>query len=514
MRKLSSRLTSHPAASGGAAVGIAFLALYTYTLAPDVLGHDSGDWEAAGALLGLSHSPGSPAYTIIGWLFSRVPIGSLAARVNFVSAVIGAAGVAAVFVLMYMLVRHWLPALISAVTLGVAGLWWSQASVAEPYNSVPAAIAVLLILLLLWHRNGTVKLVWAGALIIGVELAYHPTLLYFTPVLLAGVIVLGPWRKLLSIKGVAPVVVLLIAGLSIYAYLPIRSALNPPVFTEKIGSLTGLWMFVTVREARTTGSFGVHVPGITEIRARLSELMLQGYLPPFVFLVFGPALTLLYPKVLSRLRASRRFLLFLLGGGIFHIIVIFAISGVFIQYYMPLLLYFAIWTGFSMYLIMVVADAYLPREKLRLIPVVALAAVYFVFLALGVHQVWPFVNHRQDRGMRDFSNFVFKNAQPGAVILANWESYTGLIYAQKVDGQGRDVTIEAVSQDAWRSVLPRIRAQHPGAEIMLARTLPFNDSSGTSKIGSWFFIEVKGRTYQDQKHGTPGPASVELYRVQ
>ncbi len=463
--------------------------------------------------MGISHSPGSPAYTIIAWLISRAPLGSLPARVSFVSALMGAAGVVAVFVFMLMLLDRWLPALVSALALGLGGQWWSQASVAEPYNAIPTIIAVLLILLLLWQRKGDIRLVWGGALLAAVGLAYHPTLLYFIPVLLAGVFVLGPWRKLLKPKPLLVTLLLIAAGLSFYAYLPIRSATNPAVLYQKIDSLGRLYRFVTVSEARSTGTFAAKLPGQEQLRERLSEVVRQGYYPSFAFLVFGPAITLLYPVVFRTIKRMRRFLIWLSAGAFFHMAVVFAISGIFVQYYLPVLLYFSIWTGFSVYLVVTAAGAYLEKGRFSRAPGIITAVIYMGVLALGLPHLWPFVNHHNDHGMRKFGNWAFSQAKPDAVILANWDSAPGLLYMQKVEGERPDLKIYTVPPDTWRNNLSDIEKQHPGAQVLLARSLPFDNRAGTRAIGSWYFISVKGRTYQDQDHGLPWPAAVQLFEV-
>ncbi len=511
--RLWSAARRYPHFIASAFLGLAFLTLYTYTLAPGLLGHDCGDWQAAGATLGISHSPGSPAYTIITWLVSLVPVGNLPARVSFVSALVGAAGVIAVYVFMLMLLGRWLPALVSALTLGFGGQWWAQSSVADPYNAIPAMIAVFLILLLLWQRKGDIRLVWGGAFLAAFGFAYHPTILYFIPVLLAGVLVLGPWRKLLKPKALLVTLLLIILGVSFYAYLPIRSATNPAVLYEKIDSLGRLYRFVTVSGARSTGSFAVTVPGQELLRERLSEVVRQGYYPSFAFLVLAPAITLLYPVVLRKLKQLRRYLIWLAAGAFFHMAVVFAISGVYLQYYLPLLLYFSIWTGFSLYLVMTTAGAYLEKGRFRQVPGIITAVIYMGVLALGLPHIWPFVNHHDDHGMRTFGNWAFSQAKPGAVILANWDSEPGLLYMQKVEGQRPDLKIYAVPPDTWRNNLNDVRKKYPKAQVLLARSLPFDNRAETRAIGSWYFISIKGRTYQDQDHDLPWPAAVQLFEV-
>lgn len=494
-------------------IGIATLVLYSITLAPDILAHDSSEWQAAAATLGISHSPGSPAYIITGWLFSQFPLGSQPARVSFISVVVGAGGVVALFVFMLMLLDRWLPALVAAASLAVAGLWWSHASVATPYNFVPAIIAVFFIMLLLWQRKGDLWLVWAGALMFGLGLGYHLTLIYFLPTVVAGLVVLGPWRKLLKPKAALLTLLFFAIGFSVYAYVPIRSAAEPPILASKVDSLSSFYRYVTAKEQRGLGYHGIlRFPAASELKDRFVEVVRQGYYPSYAFLVLGPAVVLLYPAVWPSLKRRQRLLVFLAAGAAAHMLFVISFSGQFAQYYMPLLLYFAIWAGLSVWLIMLMADAYLPAGRLRLLPVALVGAIYFGVLVVGAVQKWDFANHRQDFGMRQYVNWVFENAGPDAVVMANWDIYTGLLYAQKVDGQRPDLEIRLISEQ-WRGFYLQARAQNPAAQILLARTLPLEDEKGLKAVGPEFFLSIKGRTYQDRSHGEPYPAAVKLYEV-
>jgi 4-amino-4-deoxy-L-arabinose transferase-like glycosyltransferase len=502
-----------PRVIGAVLSGVAFFGLYCYTQAPDVLASDCGDWEAAGATLGISHSPGSPAYTIISWIFSHVVLYSnMAARVNLVSAVVGAIGVAAVFVFMIMLFDRWLPALIAAATLGLGGQWWAHASVAQPYNAVVTIIAVLLILLLLWQRSGDVRLIWGGSFLTGFGLSYHPSLLYFTPVLMAGLFVLGPWRKVLKLKAILLTLVFLALGLSIYAYLPIRSATNPAITYGKIDSLSSFFNFISASDARRTGAVEPGVPGAEVLQDKLSTVVRQGYFPSYAYLTFAAAIILLYPAVWSRLKSRSRMLIFLFLGALVHMAIIFAVSRIYVHYYLPLLLYFSIWSGFSMFLIMTMAEAYIKEGWTRKVPVVTAAAVYIIVLSLGIPTIWPFVNHHEDLSMRDYANMVFGRAKPGAVILADWPSYGGLRYEQQVEGKRPDLEIISVSPENWRENLAEVRSQQP-SQILTSHNYPFTKEDNAVTLSDGYRVSIKGRTYQDVRHGEPYPFVLQLFEI-
>jgi hypothetical protein len=63
------------------------LALYVTTLAPSVLPGDSGEFQFAVPTLGIPHPTGYPLYLVLGKLLSLVPVGSIAYRLNLLSAI-------------------------------------------------------------------------------------------------------------------------------------------------------------------------------------------------------------------------------------------------------------------------------------------------------------------------------------------------------------------------------------------------------------------------------------------
>jgi tetratricopeptide (TPR) repeat protein len=71
-------------------VFIASLIVYARTLAPTVTLIDSGELIVAASSLGVAHPPGFPLYVLLAHLATRVPVGSVAVRVNFASALFAA----------------------------------------------------------------------------------------------------------------------------------------------------------------------------------------------------------------------------------------------------------------------------------------------------------------------------------------------------------------------------------------------------------------------------------------
>ena len=122
--------------SDGAAIvaaGLGPLALYTLTMPRTVVLEDDGLFLMAGEHLGISHPPGYPLYTLLCWLFMRLP-GNPAVLGHLSSAVLGAMACATLYVCARLLGSVRLAALGAAWLFGASSHFWSQAIIAEVYT--------------------------------------------------------------------------------------------------------------------------------------------------------------------------------------------------------------------------------------------------------------------------------------------------------------------------------------------------------------------------------------------
>ena len=78
-------------------IGLGFFvitsAIYIFALCPTIHPRDNPDILTAAITLGIPHSPGYPLFTMLGHLFSKIPLGTLPWRVNLMSAIFSAASV-------------------------------------------------------------------------------------------------------------------------------------------------------------------------------------------------------------------------------------------------------------------------------------------------------------------------------------------------------------------------------------------------------------------------------------
>ena len=118
---------------GALAAGLAF-GLYWFTLAPTVMWYDMGEFAVGSGVLGIGHNSGYPLYMILGKLFTLLPIGDVAYRVNLMSAVWGSASVFLLFLIVRKTTKNDFAGFIPAVTIAVGSTFWSSAVWAEAYT--------------------------------------------------------------------------------------------------------------------------------------------------------------------------------------------------------------------------------------------------------------------------------------------------------------------------------------------------------------------------------------------
>ena len=204
------------------------LAIYVITLAPTVSGEDSGELITAAYTLGVAHPPGYPLWCLLGKLFTLVPIGTVAARVNFMSAFFAALAVFVVSLIIIKTTKNRLAGFAGALFLAFSSEFWEQSIIAEVYGLNSFLVVLAVFLLLLWYQHRRPKPLMAFALVFGLGLCNHNTMMLLGPVFLGFVLFIDPkfwfrWKLYLTCTIIA------VSCLAIYAYLPIRSAVNPPV---------------------------------------------------------------------------------------------------------------------------------------------------------------------------------------------------------------------------------------------------------------------------------------------
>jgi hypothetical protein len=227
------------------ALALTALALFVYilTLTPSLsyLSPDGNELATIPYLLGLAHSPGYPVYTWMGKLFTLLPFGDIAHRVNLMSAVMGALSTAGLYLLITVFLNPRIAspvlrraaALCSAMLFAFSLTFWSQSVIAEVYAPNIAFIALTLLALLHWERTRRDRDFFLFALVYGLSLGTHISNLGFAPAFIVFILLTDrstlkhPRWWLAAIAGFG-------IGILQYLWLPLRAdTLNDRMMLER-----------------------------------------------------------------------------------------------------------------------------------------------------------------------------------------------------------------------------------------------------------------------------------------
>ena len=437
----------------GAVVALFVGVLYLGTLAPTVLPYgvpdtlDSPMLQAAVPTLGIGHPTGYPTYMMLTHLFTYLPFGDVAYRVNLASAVYGVGAVSAVYVAGLLLARRILAAAAGALAFGVSGAFWSEAGIAEVYTLAALFLAAVMCALLLWRDRRNDRFLLLGAFLTGLSLTHHLSSVFVVPAGLAFVY--------LTDRGVYARTGLLLRGLGLFAlgllpllYLPVRAVMDAPL-NEADPSTPGRFLTLVTggsflaessEAGRECSPSALAQAGAADKLALFGREVLDQY--PAVFLVLA-ALTLVY--LLYADRAAAALLGTVVAGSVAHGLV-YVWLGIedFAAFLIPALLALALCASAGLGLLLRFTERSRPNPGRVLI-----LALSVLLLAL------PFLSARTGYEQHDRSGdlegrravaAVARNAERGATILHHRSPLWYMVLGEE---RRRDLTLVDPFCTSW-----------------------------------------------------------------
>jgi hypothetical protein len=438
----------------GLLVALFALAVYLMTLAPSVTFIDSGELATVACTLGIAHPTGYPLFTLIGWVFSRLPIATEEiVRLNMMAAVFCAAGVFLFYQLMHFLLGIVLttkgnstPATLVAsagasLLLAFSETYWSQATSIEVYSLHVFCLSLVLLCFMkanYYQRNlpgmksekqVLTETSWwmLFAFTLGLAFTNHMTTVLLAPGLLYLYFAVQggskeSWRRVLRMG------IPFLIGLSVYLYLPIRASRNAllnwgnPVSLERFmwhlsGKQFRVWLFSSTEAAGKQLSYFINSL-------------------PLEFAYIGVILALI--GMIVSFRANRKLAIGLLL--LFLSCVLYSINYDIhdIDSYF-LLAYFcvAVWSGYAVLQIYMWA-----KDKAFSQPRVIVALIVVACLA-------PLCTHykKNDESsnylVEDYTKNMFASVQPNALVISyQWDFWVSAsYYYQTVKGLRPDIAV-------------------------------------------------------------------------
>ncbi len=449
---------------------LAFLA-YRLTAAPAVLPGDAGEFQFTVPLAGVSHATGYPLYHVLGWAWSWLYRRNPAQGVNHFSALWGGVAVALFYLLAYEALKQltvhlrWRSraGLVAAVaTLIFAGnpTLWAQATQAEVYTLQAALVAGLLGAALAVGGRETrpdtrpprpLTIGATVALLLGLGLTHHLSILLFLPGLLVYLFLVRP--DIFAPRNLLRLAPFLFLPLLLYLYIPLRLPASP-------------WLKLSLAPGQTLDLFDNSVGGILRftlglgfapaLRGPAAAIAQIPVAAQNLFLHFGWVGLALIALGLIALILEDQLPALLLTGVSFLCLTIFNLFyGIqdIAAYYIPPYLIATLWLGLGLaYAVDLLTRVINPKARPYLLPLTlaALAIPYFHFQThrseFDRSDAYATTFRWQEILTLGFSQGKLPGELPGklpadAILISNdRDEITPLLYFQHVLGQAPHLT--------------------------------------------------------------------------
>ena len=430
---------------------------YLLTLSPTVSWIDSGELATICSNLGIAHPTGYPVYTLIGRLFTLLPLGSPLQNLNLLSLFFISFSnlflflvLNTIFELLFPeLQRSWRSyiSLLSTLIFSFSPTLWSQATSNEVYalNSLLNAILFYLILSQL-NLRAKGKLAQSDKylnlffFLYGLSFGNHlSTVLLFPGFIFLFLMVYG--KSFFEKKRIFLLLSFFILGISVYLYLPIRSSLNPILNWGDTSSLSNLkrhisgWQYRVWMFSESSQAFWESFRNY--LRLFYSQFPL--YFLPWIILGF-----------VILLKKNWKVFISLLSIFIFTIFygINYQIPDI-DPYFLPSFLAAAVWLGCGIAWLF----SFLHKRK-RNVPVFAIALIV-------LFSVLPFINlfrnyFKQDESKNyfayDYAGNILRSIKKDSIVLTKiWDHYSPWLYLKYVENKRPDVRFidTELSRRSW-----------------------------------------------------------------
>jgi len=464
--------------------------LYFLTAARDIVIGDTPELITAAVTLGVAHAPGYPLFTMLGHLFSLLPLGPIPFRVNLLSVVCNSLAIGVVYLTAAHLTRSRVTAMVAALALAVNPTFWEWSLVAEvfPLNNLLAT--VLISLLVLWHEQPQRTHLLIGAFFVaGLALTNHQTI-----VLLAPAFCFLLWRQRAILRAQPRIfligVIVFSIGLLPYAYILWASAHHPAYNWGNVSSFRDVIDLIARRSYGATRL--VNTPGYT-----------GG--PPWprlvaLFVSFGWLAGILICAGAIEAYRSRRWyfwftlIAFVLAGPFFvwitNLNLASAPAGLFVLQRFFLLSHVILAPLMAFGVLLIARLIARHRPSLSILALRLTAAACLIAFSASVVMNYRHLDQSRNFMARGFGEDVFALARPHSILLVTGDGFAfPLIYLQKVEHLRTDTTLVVLPMLLGDWYARQLRARYPDLVI------PFDRYDRTTKNLKALVEANPGRTF-------------------
>jgi hypothetical protein len=428
------------------------IVLYTKTLLPGVGFWDTGEFQTVAYTFDVAHPTGYPTYLILGKIFTSVfPFGSIAWRMNLLSAIYVSLGIAILGILFLRITKSSLLAFSLGTLLTITPTIWKVAIIADPHSLHFLFTAVYLLLTYKIVNGKSTKLLPILYLVTGFSIGNHMLSIFFIPSLLLTTFF---HAKKINSKLIGTSGLFFLLGISVYLALPAIAMIKPPLTSAySVATLSGLKRLVLGQDFQ-----GLMASWIKET-PKESFIYYFSFIKeslPYFFFIFIPFGTLLQFK----------------KDGKFGLVTLIIFAGTLIfslryqnsaieRYFIPAQIMYIIWISyFFSYLKKNINNKFKNNVFCKFLVVIYSLIILFASTVFLI-QNFAHIDQSKNTSVEKWTMEVFNNLDNNSVIYSWWSYSTSLWYFQKIDKIRNDVLVVNESSSNWEGQAQNYLGKRP-----------------------------------------------------
>lgn len=419
------------------------LIVYLFTLSPTVQFIDSGELAVVCKTLGIAHPTGYPLYTLLGRLFSLLPLKDIIFRVNLMSLVFICVSNLMLFFIFLTLNRSlerkkenpsrieiW-SAFLTSLIFSFTPTLWSQAISNEVYALNVLLFDLILLLVLTWRNRrmepGGERTLCLLIFIYALSFGNHMSTVLVLPALLF-ILIITYGMALFSTRRFITLLGLFFLGITIYIYLPVRSSLNPILDWGNPES------WATLKRHVTGWQYQVWMfAGSTEVLVSNLENFAKLFFHQFPIYLLPLSILGIWRLFVN----DRRILIFL--SILFFTHVFYGINYEIPDidaYFLGAFVVNAIFIGTGLHFIFQTIENSKIRKRVSHAFIIIFIILPLILLKKNYHPV----DRSRDHFACDLASNVMRSAKKDAIIVTNdWDHYSPWLYLRWVELKRPDV---------------------------------------------------------------------------
>ncbi|MCL6088220.1 MAG: DUF2723 domain-containing protein [Actinobacteria bacterium] len=479
------------------------LAFYLITLERKLVGGDTSWYANELPQMMLLPPTGYPVFSLIGKLFSIIPIGPLALRLNLISSVFGSLTILFLFLAINKIIKNEFLSLISSLSFAFVFPYWFVANRLEFDTLNSFFIAFLLFAILKYQENPVRKNLYLCFFSLGLLTTNHPIAFFLIPAFLILIIIIKP-AIFKNLKAILLSIIFFILPSLTYSYIYIRSVQG----YGKAGTLIKFIYFITGREesgATFGGSFGnKNFSGILKVMLDYLKLVRNFY---GIFLIIIAVIGLVY-----LFKKNWKFALFTFIAIIINLIITTQYLDWAVQNYtLNILLIMSVYIGCGFLLIADMVKLIFEKlsknnTKIKTINSAKYILITFLFLIFASQPVILIINNfekcnfRKPKGIYVFWDNAYRSMDKNAKLYAYSASINIAVFIQKFEQKDKNIRLVGNSEAEYN--FDKIAEQ-------VKKGIPVYFVGNDDAINQIFVTEKVGKSFYWDRYDE----NLQLYKI-